>query len=546
MLIPKELSERESFLQELIQQCEMSQMPRLAANTALRNYVLFGADNNISVNYNKIFPTVDLLSSFLYAQESVNFSVGFGVGTPKEQWQYGKTLRQKIHETWHDSGTDRRFGDAVFWSLVYNSFIIKTIYNGGVRTYGVYPHMIGVYREDIPEIDDQEAISHLYYTTASGLRTLTRFMGKEKQEKILARVSTVGPAPEGQMPQTVSQIIITASQPTIKGAVQPAWEQRYNYQPQIAPDLVEMRELWAYDDDLEDYRVFTIAHPNVVIFDRPGEQLCLKGEHPFTKVTPIQLPDYFWGMSMVQGLCSLQDWHDGHLKRVDAVFRRKMRPSRIFTGPGWAGLTDEKMLMLDREGGFTSSATPGAKVDTYSPEVNITEALAYLHELDQYFNEYAALGGNIMRAEGDEGVRSMQHAQVLQRMGSSRMKKIALRVEAPAERLATMILKLERAHDKEKYLDENQQEFLLSQVTENFHVKVSGHSLSPVFVEDTKQEAKALVGMKAMTRGDYIEETSPPMKEELLRNLEKIEEGEAKQAQVQTGIALMKAAKSLK
>lgn len=521
-------------------------MARLAANTALRNYVLFGADNNISVNYNKIFPTVDLLSSFLYAQEGVNFSIGFGVGVPKEQWIYGKTLRQKIHELWHDTATDRRFGDAVFWALVYNSFIIKTIYNGGVRTYGVYPHMIGVYREDIPEIDDQEAITHLYYSTASGLRTLTRFMGKEKQEKLLSRVSTVGPVPEGQMPQTVSQIIITASQPTIKGAVQPAWEQRYNYQPEIAPDLIEMREVWIYDDELEDYRVFTIAHPNVVIFDRPGKGLCLKGEHPFTKITPFPLPDYFWGMSLVQGLCSLQDWHDGHLKRVDAVFRRKMRPSRTFTGPGWANLTDEKMLALDREGGFITSSVPGAKADTYSPDVSIQDALAYLHELDSYFNEYAALAGNIMRAQGDEGVRSMEHAQVLARMGSSRMKKTALRIEAPAERQATLMMKMEREHDQTKYLDDDQHEFLLSQVTENFRVKVSGHSLSPVFIEDTKAEAKFLLANKGMTREAYIEETNPPMKEELLRDVEKIEKAEGEQAKVAMGIQLMKAAKTLK
>jgi hypothetical protein len=406
--------------------------------------------------------------------------------------------------------------------------------------------MIGVYREDVPEIDDQEAITHLYYSTPSGLRTLTRTLGKEKQEKILARVSTIGPVPEGQMPQTVSQIIITASTPTIKGAVQPAWNQLYNYQPEILPDLVEMREVWVYDDDLEDYRVFTIAHPNVVIFDRPGKGLCTKGEHPFTKITPIPLPDYFWGMSLVQGLTGLQNWHDGHLKRVDQTFRRKLRPSRTFTGPGWANLTDEKMLALDREGGFINSPVPGAKADTYAPEVNIVEAIQYLHELDQMFNEYAGLGGNIMRAEGDEGVRSMQHAQVLARMGSSRIKKTALRVEAPAERLATLILKMEREHDKDKYLDEDNEEFLLAQVNENFTVKVSGHSLSPVFVEDTKAEAKQLVGMKAMTRADYIEETNPPMKEELLRNLEKIEKSEGEQAKVQTGLQLMKAAKSLK
>jgi hypothetical protein len=144
-------------------------------------------------------------------------------------------------------------------------------------------------------------------------------------------------------------------------------------------------------------------------------------------------------------------------------------------------------------------------------------------------------------------VRSMQHAQVLQRMGSARIKKTALAIEDSAERLMTLMMKMQREHDDHKYLDDQQKEFLLSQVDKNFSIKVSGHSLSPVFVEDTKIEAKALVGMKAMTRERYIDETKPPMAEELKHDLEtKIEPGEAQAAKVQQGLQLLKVAKNLK
>jgi hypothetical protein len=525
-------------------------MDRLTVNTGLRNYALFGAQLNQGANYNKIFPTVDLLSSFLYSQESISFSVKWGTGVPKEQSAYGETMRRKTHELWHDTDTDRLFGDAVFWSLVYNSYFIKTLWNGGLRTYGVAPHFVGVYREDIPNLDNQEAITHLYYSTRSGLRTLTRFLGAKKQAEIMEHVSTLGPIDESMAPQTVSQVIVNAQRggaafpnAPISGTAQPLWNQRFSYNPEISPDLIEMREVWVYDDDLEDYRVFTIANPNVVIFDRPGEKLCTKGEHPFTKVTPFGLPDYFWGLSLVQNLLGLQDWHESHLERVDTVFRRILRPSRIFTGP-WTGLTDERMLALDKEGGHFQSAMPNAKVDTYKPEVDMAMALNYLHEIDQMFNEMAGIGGNIMRAEGDEGVRSMQHAQILQRMGSSRIKKTAMTIEAPAERQATLMMKIQRDHDKEKYLDDNQKEFLLAQASGNFTIKVTGHSLSPVFVEDTKAEAKQLVAMKAMDRKRYLQQTNPPMEDELERDLEtKIEPAEAQQAKVQMGLQLMKAGK---
>src|SRR5512135_185336 len=520
-------------------------MDRLAVNTVLRNYALFGSDSTTAVNYNKIYPTVDLLRSFLYGQEGVNFSVKFGVGVPKEQTAYGETIRAKAHEIWHDSGTDELFSAAVMWSLIYNTYFLKTIWNGGIRCYGIYPHLVGVYREDVPNIDNQEAITHLYYSTRSQLRTLLRFKGKEKTEEIMNKVSTLGPVDESVAPQTVSQIIVTATQPNIRGTIDRPIDTRNSYRPQISPDLIEMREVWIYDDEREDYRVFTMASPGIVILDRPGAQLCTKGEHPFIKVTPFPLPDYFWGLSLVQNLIGLQDWHEGHMQRIDTVFRRILRPSRIFTGP-WTGLTDERMLALDREGGHFNSSMPNAKVETYRPEVDMNMALAYLQKISDMFNEMAGIGGNIMRAEGDEGVRSMQHAQVLARMGSSRLKQTALLLERPAEQLATLEMKMQMDHDKRKYMDENGKEFLLSQASDDFTIKVSGHSLSPVFIEDTKTEAKQLVAMKAMTRKRYLQETQPPMEQELENDLEKIEASEAEQAKAKMGIELIKASGKLK
>lgn len=521
-------------------------MDRLAICQSLRNYALFGSNSAQGVKYNKIFPTIDLLTSFLYSQESVKFSVKFGAGVPKDQYGFAEKLREKMADVWEDTGTDSLFGEAVFWSLVYNSYLIKTINNGGIRTYPVNPHLISVYREDIPQIDNQEAIIHLYYTTRSGLYTLTRILGAKKQKKIMERVSTLGPIDESVAPQTVSQIIAAGQMPNVRGVVENAWQTRYEYRAQPNPELVEMREVWVYDDELEDYRVFTRANPGIIIFDRPGEQLCYKGEHPFVKVTPLPLPDYFWGVSLVQHLIGLQDWHDGHLTRTDQIFRKKVRPPRTFTGPGWGSITDERMLALDREGGHFNSSVPGAKMEQYPPLIAITECIEWLHELDTYFHEMAGLAGNVMRAQGDENVRAMQHAQLLQRMGSSRIKKQVLTIQNPAEKLATLMLKMHAEHDKNKYLDEEGKEFYLSQVNDDYRVKVSGHSLSAVFIDDTKQEAKQLVGMKAMTRKRYLQETQPPMEQELERDLEKIEAGEAQQAKVATGLALLKAAKSLK
>lgn len=533
----------EVFLDDIINTCESSSIDRMSINESLRNYCLFGTGNEDKVNYNKIYPTVDLLTSFLYGQESVQFSIKYGEGVPKEQSRYMEKLRMLAHQLWHETGTDQLFGDAIFWALTYNTFFIKCIWSDCLRTYPLEPHLIGVYREDIPSIDDQEAITQQYYMSRSALESMLRKSKHSQIQAIMERVSNSGPVDESMVPKTVSQIILSQTQPNLVGAANVS-RLEYKYRPRISPDLIQMREVWVWDDDLDDYRCFTLANPNIMIYNDPGAKLHIKGEHPFIKVTPLTIYNYFWGQSMVQSLMGLQDWRDKHMSRIDTIFRRKLRPSRIFTGP-WAGITDERMVALDREGGYFNSVQPTAKVDTYTPDIDMNTCWQYIHEIDDMFNEMAGLA-NILRAEGDEGVRSMQHAQVLARMGSSRVKKKALVLENPAEALATMMMKLNRLHDKTKYLDENGKEFLLSQVDADFIVKVSGHSLSPVFIEDAKFIIQNMLANRIIDRKTYIELSQPPMAEMLEKRLEKIEEADAKAAQLQTGMETLKIASKFK
>src|SRR5262245_35047680 len=547
MLIPRTVTDEgkpdeagrracEVFLDEIIRTCEASAVERMSINESLRNYYLFGTGNEDKVNYNKIGPTLDLLSSFLYGQESVQFSIKFGESVPKEQTRYQEKLMLKAHELWHDTKTDELFGEAVLWSLVYNTFFIKVFYNDdSCRTYPIEPHLIGVYREDIPNIDDQEAITHLYYISRTALESMLRF--HPNRELIMERVSASGPVDESMVPKTVTQIILSQTQPNLVGAANVS-RLESKYRPRISSDLIEMREVWVWDDETEDYRCFTLANPAIMVFDRPGSEMFMKGEHPFVKITPAQIYNYFWGQSMCQSLIGLQDWRDKHMTRIDTIFRRILRPSRIFTGP-WAGLTEEKMVALDREGGFFNSVQPTAKVDTYKPEVDLATCWQYIHEIDDMFNESAGLA-NILRAEGDEGVRSMQHAQVLARMGSSRVKKKALVLENPAEKLATLLLKLDRQHNAKKYTDDEGKEFLTAQVINDFIVKVSGHSLSPVFIEDLKAMVQAMLQNRVIDRKTFLQLVQPPMEEMLEKRLEKIEQGEAQMAKQQAGLELLK------
>lgn len=543
MKIPKDLDDRSAFIDEVIHVCDATANDRLTTNAILRDAVLFGSSiDPMETKYNKIYPTIDLLSSFLYGQESVQFSIRFGVKVPKEQYAYQERMREKMREIWTDSTADELFAQALFWSLVYNSMFIKAYWADGLRTRLCKPFFIGVYREDLHDMDEQEAISHTYAITKSQLQQMLR--DDPKIDAILERASPTGPNLESMAPpKPVHQIILSQSQPNMIGAAT-MLPYANAYEPYVAADMIEMRELWVWDDDLDEYRVFTIANPNLVVYDRPGHTMFLRGEQPFIKVTPFPLPDYWLGESLVQGLLELQRWREDHLTRVNNVVKRQLRPSRGFSGP-WAGLSDEKMVALDHEGGWISTPLPGAKIDNYAPTTDLGVMLQYLHEIDQMFNERSGLA-NILRAQGDEGVRSMEHAQVLARMASARLKKRALIIEDPLERLATAMMRLQREHDKDEYLDDNGKEFLLSQVSADFCVRVSGHSSSPVFVEDLKAQADKMLKAGIISGETWLDLTDPPMVEMLKERNKKIEESKTEAAKFNAGLNLVKAAAKLK
>jgi hypothetical protein len=139
---------------------------------------------------------------------------------------------------------------------------------------------------------------------------------------------------------------------------------RQNYEPVVEEDLIECRELWVWDDALKngegDYRVWTAALPDITIYDRPN--FFIPGEHPFVKVCPVSIYNYFWGFSLVGALVGLQDWRDKRLSQIDATLVRQLRPSRIGIGAG--PLSSEKALALDSPGGYHNFATPNAKIET--------------------------------------------------------------------------------------------------------------------------------------------------------------------------------------
>ena len=531
MRIPHGDDDRENFYLELMQKCLVSKEERRADYSSLRAYYLFGAGPEEPPAYfNKINPHLDQLTSFLYSAETTRFSIALGAAVSPTEHQKTPALTQALNDEWLNSNADQVFSLALNWALVYNTTYIKLVFNKGIHPYMIEPSAIGVLREDTPYTDRQEAIVQTYYITKSDL--YARLYSHPKRESIVARVTAGYRESESDIPDAVNRIVMSQSNPTIYGNINMDLYGMNRYKARVAEDTIEMHELWVWNDETEDYQVVTIASPTVIIYDRPGASLFIKGECPFVQICPNPLYDYYWGASECQKLILLQQLRNTRWTEILDLLSKQVSPPTSLVG--FTGILDEKNFALNRAGGLLASDMPNAKVERLGPTMP-PDLFEVIHEIDAMFGEVSGIS-NVLEGKGEAGVRSAGHASQLARLGSSRAKKRALIVEDSLEKVATLYLKLMQAYDPTHFRDINNIPFIAEQFTKDYVVKVDAHSNSPIFTEDLKALAFNLFKAQAIDKEDLLDLLEPPMKQLLKDKLRKREKEHAgKQAEKPKG-----------
>ena len=518
---------REDFYLDIINKCMVSKEERRGDYTTLRAYYLFGAGPESPPAYfNKIHPHLDQLTSFLYSAETTRFSIALGASVPSAEHKKTPSLTQALNDEWLNSNADQVFSTALTWALVYNTSFVKLVYKNGIHPYMIEPSAIGVLREDTPYTDRQEAIVQTYYITKSEL--YARLYSHPKRESIVSRLATGTKVSESDIPEAVNRIVMSQTNPTIYGNVNMDLYGMNRYKARVAEDTVEMTELWVWNDDTEDYQVVTMAAPNIIVYDRPGASLFLKGECPFVQICPNPLYDYFWGASEVQQLLLLQELRNTRMTEILDLLSKQVNPPTALTG--FTGILDEKNFALNRAGGLLASDMPNAKADRLAPTMP-PDLFEVIHEIDAMFSEVSGIS-NVLSGRGESGVRSQGHASQLARLGSSRAKKRALIVEDSLEKVATLYLKLMQSYDDTHFRDTEDVPFIAEQFTKDFVVKVDAHSNSPIFTEDLKTLAFNLFKAQAIDKESLLDLLEPPMKQLLkdkLKRKEKEGGGEQKQ-----------------
>jgi len=524
MKLPQDLEQREYFFNDLIGKCFVSRDTRKADYSSLRSWFLFGAGPEESpAQFNKINPTIDQLISFLYAADTTRFTVHLGSTAPDYEYNKLSILVEALNDKWMDSGGDKVFLTALTWALVYNSSFIKLIWRDGINAYMVDPGSLGVLREDSTHTDRQEAIVHSYYITKSELRA--RLYTHPNRERILARLEGSKHQVEN-VPAGIDRIVLSQTNPTIYGTVNLDLYGFNRMKAEVAEDTIQMKELWVWDSDKEDYQCVTIADPDVIIYDRPGKELYLKGELPFIQICPNPQYDYFWGQSEVQKLILLQQMRNKRMTEILDLLSRQVNPPKVMMG--FSGIQEERNFALNRPGGLLSSDMPNAKVESLAPEMP-DNLYREIQEIDAMFEEASGIS-SILSGRGEQGVRSSGHASQLARLGSSRTKKRALIIEDSLQKVATQYMKLLQSHDATHYTDDLGNKFVIEQFTKDYTVKVDAHSNSPIFMEDMRQLAFNLLKAGAIDKESLLDLLDPPMKQLLKKRLKKMEREQKQQA----------------
>lgn len=556
MQIPKNYVQRIGWAKELIDECLYSRDRRRLLAQQYRTLFYLGSTSGQASKYNRCYTHVDKLSSYIFSASGVRVTVEFE-GDAQPTWtEKVKAATRYMNRRAKSRRIAVSFSAANQCSLVEGCAISKLTWKGGGwRAWTIRPSFFGVLREDLNELDDQEAFVHSSYYTPSAFRRMVAGHPDASELVALASTMAAGQDTNDLVGDSYFHEIVAGGIHPIGTQTSPATSSYGNVNitaplmpnlpPEVAHELIRVDELWVWNDDTDDWATIRYVDPGLLVEGkyRLRNLSDIPKQHPFQKVCSNEVEGSFWGRSEMAALAEPQRQLTERTDDIDRIWRLRARPPRAFVG--FQGVTDEKALALLAPGGHLAESAIGGKVENLAPEMP-PEALAYLEKLEQIFDD---VGGftNILSGEGEPGVRAGVHAGTLLRTSTPRLRERALLVEIQYGAFQTKALKMAAAKDATKLTPrgDEEQAFLLSSLPPDAEVTVDSHTSSPAFVEDERQLAMSLAKADAIDGETLIEMTHPPREDLLIERYRQRQEAAA-QAARENPVAAAEAAKSQK
>jgi hypothetical protein len=561
MILPDERSKIEQRVKYLVDCCLETRTDRNNLYNKRERYFLFGTAGMERAKANRILSHLDLVSSFLYSPDHAFYHISAARNADEEAIRQATALQDEFNDDFNDDGLNDAFSNAIVWQLVYDTMIYKQGWNDRSDSNFaelVAPSNFGVFDERITDLSSQPCFVHTY--PLEWYDSVTR-IARAGRSSDIPRVGHTNQTDLTPFPDMLQRLIIAATSGSnlsgnIIGGVNPDYMVESVYQPKTQHPMVWWNELVVFDDEANDWRYFHMCEPDILISDskdtisammkvpalakklagrarkakEPDDDdvtisetnFFLPGEHPYTKIQTYPKYNYFWGHAHIDALIPLQDWLNERLEQVSDILEEQAYPPKSFTG--MSGLPDEKAEAFGGADTWVMDPMPGAKVDMMRPEMP-PDIFAETKEIDRMFLEQSGLT-EVISGKGESGVRSRQHAKELRTTGSGRIKRAALCLEPSLVRVGDIGLKLKMRNDDEEIIPEpdekgNAHPFYAAGVSGSVKIRISGHAHSPLFRDDSHEDANLLIKAKSIDEEMYARMLNPPNLNSVIHALRK-------------------------
>lgn len=529
MKLPPDSQTLTGWARDLIDECMVSRENRRLQYRQWRQLYYTGSLTQAPSKYNRCFSHVDKLSSYIFSPADVRFSIEFEGDSLKDWDAKARAGARYTHRRFNRAGCGEKFGAANEIGLIEGAGILKLTWGPGGRLepWAIRPAFFGVYREDIEDLDRQEAFVHSFYMTRPGFKRM--ISGHPDREDLMLRVALMGAPTATQdltgdtyfhemVTSSLGQLSYTAtSTPTNYGAVSLMQPSSPQLAQEVANELIRIDDLWVWDDGRDDWTTIRMADPGILLEGKYQRRNLsdIKGQHPFIKVCTNPMAGYFWGRSELSTLFEPQNQINRLTDNIATIFNLRAKPPRAFSG--FQSLTEEKARALLAPGGQVTESAIGAKVDNLAPEMP-PEALEYLDKLESIFDDVAGFT-NILSGQGEPGVRAGVHAGVLLRTSTPRLRDRALLAERQCSAFATKAMQMLQTKTADVITADDGSTFMLKQLPDEAVCSVDSHTSSPAFVDDNRQQAFSLAKAGAIDQETLIEMLHPPREDALIARL---------------------------
>jgi hypothetical protein len=550
--IPTDERDLVTFTSELVEQCRTSVGNRAAYCRLMNAITETGRYDGTKSLLNMLHMHLTRKTEHIFSPVELRFTLDFDRAYPRDIYEKAAVVGKQITRHWDRTNTDFLFGEGVFESLKYGAAILKqwAQIEDSHQTPNYYaklvmPWQFGVYNEAENNMSRQPAMVETTQVTLPEIwRRIALLPGAEKLfNKIRAHATRNSSLSE---PQSYFHQVLSTSQlqtgvqqatrPLPGGIVQLGNDPNYSIMgPQVAVDTVQVHEVWVQDFD--DYTTIQFVEPDVLLSPavvnrslmKKTNLLGVKGHHPYTLIQMNTVNNYFWGRSELVDVIEPQALLSQWLDDAKRLFGMQIDKFLGFVGEG--GLTDE-LYAQSRLAGYVNMQQ-GSQIQDLTPKFP-PEMLPMLQFLIQQINILSGFP-EIMRGQGEPGVRAGVHADTLMKTASPQLRGEALKAERQCAMAADLTLSMKEAKDSTRYwtkadsIEEVEKtSFLLTDLPDDWRVTVDSHSSSPIFSDENTQ---LIIGAQRLgiVDGEYVLDNMPFPDKDFAKS--RYREKEVKQAQ---------------